>query len=75
MKQEDLMEAFVKALEDKLQDKDNLTASDLNVVRQFLKDHDVSWETPEAAKEALDGVLGNLPDFDEDGKVVPIHNQ
>jgi len=66
------MEAFVKALTDKLGDTDNLTAADLNVIRQFLKDHDVDWETPAEAKAAVGSVLANLPEFDSDGNVVSI---
>ncbi len=49
------------ALKDKLKDKP--TASDLNVVRQFLKDNDVTADP--SRNKPLNTLVKNLP-FDED---------
>ncbi|MCG7628398.1 hypothetical protein MHM88_11320 [Epibacterium sp. MM17-32] len=63
-----MAEAMQKRLES-----DDLTASDLNVIRQFLKDNGINSDG--ASDPKLKSLADDLPEDLDDGKITPIYGR
>lgn len=67
---DDLHAALARVLQSRVEaDPETVSASDLNVARQFLKDNGI--EAVRKSGSPLDGLAGTLPDFDEEDEDGP----